>query len=87
MRVVTAMGDAVAVPVRVVCPVAAHVAVKPVIALPPFDPGVKAIETCPFVPTADVMVGAAGTVAVVVSTTVPVARPLFFGELVAVAPL
>ena len=68
----TVIGEAVPAPVRVACPDEAHVTVKPVIALPPFAPGVNEIVACALPPVAVPMVGAAGAVFCVPNTTVPV---------------
>ena len=83
----TVIGEAVPVPVRVTCPDEAHVTVKPVIALPPFVPGVNEIVACALPPVAVPMAGAAGAVFWAASTTVPLTPALLVGELVAVAPL
>ena len=62
VSMLTVIGEAVPVPVRVACPDEAHVAVKPVIGLPPFVPGVNEIVACALPGVAVPMVGAAGGV-------------------------
>jgi hypothetical protein len=61
VRPVTVIGDDALVAVFVAPVVGMHVAVKPVIGLPPVAPGVNTITTWPAVCVIDVIVGALGT--------------------------
>jgi hypothetical protein len=71
--VVTLIGLAVAVPVRVVWPVAVQVAVYPVIVAPPFELGaVNAMEAEALPAVAVPIVGAPGTESVVVDVVLVV---------------